>query len=521
MRQPLVILLGPLLLFAASRAKASAPSTSGSTTVEVTVTHGGTPLAGAVVRLDLNDNGVWDEHLQEPQEMSGPDCTVVFDEVVSMRRPAGDDPDGGPDWRPSRILAGNLRGAVGARAVEFDFVLPAGIDRASLDLYDLRGRRLAQTEGRGDLALNVPSGLPAGVYFVRLSAGALAPVAQRITSVGRRAQAIRAREVSAAEAIAAGWAQPPPAVGKQKNENDGQPITLLVSHLDYGAVSQGEVLVGGGNAFTVAMPDAPAGFVYLSPGRFVMGSPEDEPGRESWEGPQHEVTLTKGFYMSQHEVTEELWAAVLGAGPSTSQLPKGGVGWDSAVLFCNELSIQEGLTPAYTFHAVGDVTWHQDADGFRLPTEAEWEYACRAGSATAFANGPLTGDTGCAPVCDNLDALGWYCGNTTTSQPVGTKLVNAWGLYDMHGNVFEWAWCGPRTYTSSPQVDPVYGVTGYAPRVLRGGSGSSYASRCRSAHRAQHYSPDHAFSTNGFRLVRTAFAPAPPGFVTVPTGLTG
>ena len=130
----------------------------------------------------------------------------------------------------------------------------------------------------------------------------------------------------------------------------------------------------------------------------------------------------------------------MGGEPTNPQLPECYVSWDMAVQFCNALSLQEGLTPAYTIHGPnGDVTWHHDADGYRLPTEAEWEYACRAGSTTAFANGPIT-HTGCSPLDPNLDAMGWYCGNNSPSGPklVGQKQANEWGLYDMHGNV--WAW---------------------------------------------------------------------------------
>jgi formylglycine-generating enzyme required for sulfatase activity len=256
---------------------------------------------------------------------------------------------------------------------------------------------------------------------------------------------------------------------------------------------------GGGGA-------PPAGFVLIEPGTFQMGSPEDEPGRYSNET-QHPVTLTQGFYISQYEVTEEWWDDVMGSGSSTSQLPKKDVSWDMAVQFCNQLSLDEGLTPAYVIHGPdGDVTWNRDADGYRLPTEAEWEYACRAGNQAAFCNGPIT-HTECDPLDPNLDEVGWYCGNNSPSGPkeVGQKAPNSWGLHDMHGNLWELVWDGYRfDYEALPQEDPVHDVGPGAYRVLRGGGWGVSASFCRSARRFSH-NPVDVYFTVGFRPVRSAF----------------
>ena len=254
-------------------------------------------------------------------------------------------------------------------------------------------------------------------------------------------------------------------------------------------------------------PLPPAGFVYIAPGTFTMGSPEDEPGHQTSEGPQHQVTLTRGFFMSKYEVTEEWWYQVMGGTPTTSQLPKNYVSWDLAVQFCNALSLQEGLTPAYTIHGTnGDVTWHQDANGYRLPTEAEWEYACRATTTLAFNNNTncLSSDTEA-----NYDGrypltgcpTGVYRGARTV---VGSFPANQWGLYDMHGNLWEWVWCGWRTYTSGAQQDPVTSPGPGARRVIRGGYWYNIARVCRSAYRYDYY-PNYENYTVGFRPVRSVF----------------
>ncbi len=257
-----------------------------------------------------------------------------------------------------------------------------------------------------------------------------------------------------------------------------------------------------------AQPAAPPpGFVRVSPGSFAMGSPQDEPGRFTNET-QHQIVLTRAFYIAKHKVTEALWEAVTGEGPAASQLPTNYVSWDAAVRFCNALSSREGLRPAYTIHGPhGDVTWDRDADGYRLPTEAEWEYACRAGSQTAFANGPIT-YIFCTPLDPHLDQIGWYCGNARLiRRSVGQKQANAWGLHDMHGNVPEWVWDAYRDdYENLSRKDPAHEAGPGAYRVLRGGDWPFHARNCRAA--ARYFGdpgrggyPDGG----GFRLVRTVF----------------
>ena len=256
---------------------------------------------------------------------------------------------------------------------------------------------------------------------------------------------------------------------------------------------------------TIVFDEAYREMVLIQAGTFIVGSPAGELGRDSDETP-HAVTLTRGFYMLECEVTEDLWARVMESDSSNSQLPQNYLRWDDAVDFCNALSIQEGWTPVYTIHGVdGDVTWNRSADGYRLPTEAEWEYACRAGSQTAFANGSIT-STDCTPLDANLDQMGWYCGNSgSTPHAVCQKQPNAWGLSDLHGNVWEWTWDGYRAdYQNLPAVDPVHDVGHGDLRVLRGGAWSRLARMSRSADRSVS-SPGYANSYVGFRPVRSAF----------------
>jgi formylglycine-generating enzyme required for sulfatase activity len=267
------------------------------------------------------------------------------------------------------------------------------------------------------------------------------------------------------------------------------------------------VLAAGGTLVLTGIYLSEEMFVHILPGVFMMGSPADEPGRFGYET-QHEVVLTQGFYMSKYEVTQEWWYQVMGGVSTTSRRPQTYVSFDMAVQFCNALSRQEELTPAYTIDGPnGDVTWNQAANGYRLPTEAEWEYACRAGSTTAFANGPIT-HSGCDLLDLNLDALGWYCGNRTFAEgpaPVSLKQANAWQIYDMHGNAWEWVWDGYRAdYEDLDPVDPVHNVGPGAYRVLRGGFWNHYAQGCRSARRHYNY-PHYEHYHHGFRPVRTAF----------------
>jgi formylglycine-generating enzyme required for sulfatase activity len=218
--------------------------------------------------------------------------------------------------------------------------------------------------------------------------------------------------------------------------------------------------------------------VLIPAGAFTMGSPESESERQETEAPRHKVWITKPFYMGRCEVTQGQWQAVMGNNPlefeGDANLPVHGVSWDDCQGFCRTLASTTGKQ-------------------IRLPTEAEWEYACRAGSATAYNYGDAKG---------NLGGYAWYNNNSHgKTHPVGQKHANAWGLYDMHGNVCEWCedWFGPDYYSQSPMEDPRGPQSGDY-RGQRGGSFSHYADSCRSACRGGAM-PDGRFCLYGFRVV--------------------
>ena len=225
-------------------------------------------------------------------------------------------------------------------------------------------------------------------------------------------------------------------------------------------------------------------FVYIPPGTFTMGSPETEYGRAGDES-QFRAFLTRGFYMQTSEVTQGQWRAVMGSNPSHfsscgDDCPVESVSWADANSFIVQLN------------TLGEGT-------YRLPREVEWEYAARAGSTTAFANGDIS-ITGCLED-PNLVAMGWYCYNSGgATHPVARKTPNAWGLYDMHGNVEEWCQDWYWEYPDAPTVDPKGPAMGHL-KVGRGGAWQSSISACRSADRDT-LSVDPRFFSLGFRVVR-------------------
>jgi formylglycine-generating enzyme len=226
-------------------------------------------------------------------------------------------------------------------------------------------------------------------------------------------------------------------------------------------------------------------FVWIAPGSFAMGSSEKEEGRNKDEF-QHKVTLTKGFFVALHTVTQEQWQAVMGSNPSQfkgdKNLPVENVSWDDCQEFCKKMQTK-------------------DKKRYRLPTEAEWEFACRAGTTTPFHYGETMTTDQANFNGDEVYAKskkGTYRAHTT---PVGSFPPNAWGLFDMHGNV--WQWCQDRygEYPAKDVTDPQGASTGNA-RVVRGGARFNSPAMCRAAQR-HWYLPGYRGSYIGCRLCFT------------------
>ncbi|MCL2127598.1 MAG: formylglycine-generating enzyme family protein [Treponema sp.] len=262
-----------------------------------------------------------------------------------------------------------------------------------------------------------------------------------------------------------------------------------------------------------AIPD---NLALIRGGFFTMGSPENEPERSGIEDPQHRVTL-RSFYMGKHPVTQKEYQEVMGENPSAnagSNYPVDTVSWYDAVEFCNRLSQKEGLKPVYTINKEASdssntsaydnvkwqVSWDRTANGYRLPTEAEWEYACRAGTSTPFSTGrnittSQANYDGNYPYDNN--EKGASLGQTS---PVDKYEPNPWGLHDMHGNVREWCWDWYGSYTDAAQVNPQGPAVG-SYRVDRGGSWNLGGQYLRSAGRGS-ITASTRDNDLGFRVIR-------------------
>jgi formylglycine-generating enzyme required for sulfatase activity len=222
-------------------------------------------------------------------------------------------------------------------------------------------------------------------------------------------------------------------------------------------------------------------FRWIPPGTYQRGSPESEPGRDRDEGPRHRVILTRGFYLGTYEVTQAQWLAVMGENPAVFQQgedhlrrPVESVSWEDCQRFLQRLNQRgRGL--------------------FRLPTEAEWEYACRAGTPTRYYWGDALEDYQTHPHA-------WANSRSmATTHPVGTKPANPWGLFDMSGSVWEWCqdWYGP--YSAEEQTDPT-GPSAGTEKIFRGGSWYDFPVSLRSSNRHRHRT-DGRYTAIGLRLV--------------------
>jgi formylglycine-generating enzyme required for sulfatase activity len=253
--------------------------------------------------------------------------------------------------------------------------------------------------------------------------------------------------------------------------------------LDYGLYLDLEFPGGAGVAGLVQR------FRWIEPGEFWMGSPDDEAGRDSDEGPRHRVRLTAGYWLADTACTQALWQAVMGENPShfkdDPMKPVEQVSWDDVQAFLERAqAMLSGVA-------------------LELPTEAEWEYACRAGTETPFSFGATI-----SPALANYDGNHPYGGAEKglyreKTVPVKSFAPNPWGLYEMHGNVWEWCADGQRQYAGEPHENPrgSEALEDDAPRVLRGGSWSGHAGWLRSAYRGRGQRGDRLVSDGqGFRF---------------------
>lgn len=266
-------------------------------------------------------------------------------------------------------------------------------------------------------------------------------------------------------------------------------------------------------------------FVYIPEGSFQMGSEAGSADNE----PKHEVKISKGFFMGKYEVTQKEYSFIMGSNPSSFSSdaeegesqelrPVENMSWYDALVYCNKRSLAEGLTPCYTiknstapedWRAVptdsvssgNEVICNWDANGYRLPTEAEWEYAARAGNDTTEALIWSGTDKE-----EELENYAWYKINSENkTHEVGKRKANAYGLYDVTGNVWEWCWdwYGNKYDSQTESVSDPKGASSGDSRVFRGGSWSHVASRVSVSERG-YYDPNGHSNFLGFRVVRAS-----------------
>jgi len=295
-------------------------------------------------------------------------------------------------------------------------------------------------------------------------------------------------------------------------------ISELVQSMQKAMAGGGSIPDGNRPSISGQAAVVPNGMVRIEGGTFIMGSPTNETGRGDDEI-QHRVTVNS-FYMGKYLVTQKEYLAIMGVNPGAGNAEYEGdnfpvmrLDWYDAIEYCNRLSLFEGLTPAYMIDKNRSdpnnknehdkkrwrVIWDRDANGYRLPTEAEWEYACRAGTTTPYSFGiNITGSLANYHWSDSV--------HNHDPTPVGKYPPNQWGLYDMHGNVWEWCWDWYGDYSKEAKDNPSGPVSGTF-HVLRGGSWRTTKDGIRSAFRLNEppwyiYQNYGYFDTEGFRVVR-------------------
>jgi len=407
--------------------------------------------------------------------------------------------------------------------------VPPGLAELDGALHRFYGRPLALAEALGDGAgwratrIDVELGLAAAAgnivallgvlegtggwraFLIGLGGGAggvaLAFLALRLRRLLNKQAAMEAEEAEDAEAHA------PSEVQSRDAEHPLPPVDAVVEPVGVVVEPLGEPWRPGalddpptGRALGVRHTAlegtrAPMRFVEFTGGEFTMGSRDDDSSAYDDEKPRHRVRVGR-FWMAEAPVTQAQYQALMGANPSVDkgpEVPVNKVSWEDAVRFCNALSKREGREECYREEG-GGWRWDRKADGYRLPTEAEWEYACRAGTTSAYSFG------------DDPAALGehaWFDENSMgDAQPVKRKRPNPWGLHDMHGNVWEWCWDWFGPYSNQPSNMPQGPDSGEG-RVLRGGSFYNTARDLRSALRLR-LRPSDRFRVRGFRCVRSS-----------------
>ena len=255
------------------------------------------------------------------------------------------------------------------------------------------------------------------------------------------------------------------------------------------------------NEYKIGLKTIPAG-------TFQMGCLHDQGTCRRDEKPAHTVRITESFRMMESEVTQGLYKTVLGRNPSHFQkcgfdCPVDNISWMNTIQFANVLGEKMGLEPCYQLSKNQTVSWNQNCLGWRLPTEAEWEYAARGGQSHRYAGS------------DELHRVAWYGYNdpndsertikTQTTKPVCQKERNGFGLCDMTGNVWEWVFDNKRKYTATSQTNPVHFDPTSHPRILRGGSWLGKALDAQISRREAH-PPTYSSVNLGFRLVRSVEA---------------
>lgn len=295
----------------------------------------------------------------------------------------------------------------------------------------------------------------------------------------------------------------------QEERSERRAMPTAVSRSPVRGASSGTVIRSPGRGASVGRPRADP-WIRIPPGSFRMGSPKTEPCRDADED-RHGVTLSRGFLMASHEVTQGRFAAHLGYNPAfhagCDDCPVEWVTWHEAVTYCNRLSAAAGRPTCYACTGAGPSVRctpkpgaPQRCPGYRLPTEAEWEHAARAGTTAGLPCGDVSS---CMCTDSRAGRLAWYKINSGgKTRRVGAKAPNSWGLYDLAGNVYEWVhdWYQPHL-GHAPVRDPAGPSTG-TERVLRGGSWYFNAEHLRSANR-ERFAPHKRFTFVGFRCVRS------------------